>query len=201
MTVVNKMYSQGIETLLQHVHEVLSQQPEGISEFDLMAALDQRCVAGFGQAAFADQLSMFQSHFLLFHSLYLLRDRLHQQAEAGLDIHCLSICLTPFADHTNGLPQQHDPLREYYLDLNHLESTDAADVEALLGSFWRRFIAMDERQQALQQLGLSDPVEYAEIKAQYRRLVMDHHPDRGGEHERLLLINEAMQTLDAIYGQ
>jgi len=197
--VTNKVYNQGLETLLLHVHEVLFQHPDGIREFDLMAALDQRCVAGFGQTAFADHLSMFQSHFLLFHSLYVLRDRLYQKAEFGLDIHCLSIRLTPFADQSSGLPQQHDPLRDYYLDFSNMEKTDAAEVDQLLGGFWRRFVAMDKRQQALQQLGLSDPVEYAEIKAQYRRLVMEHHPDRGGEHDRLLLINEAMQILDTIY--
>ncbi len=195
----NKVYRQGIETLLQHVQAVLSQHPDGIREFDLMAALDQRCVAGFGQTAFADHLSLFQSHFLLFHSLYVLRDRLHQRAESGLDIHCLSICLTPFKNGTRGGLQQHDPLRDYYLDFSHVENTDAAEVDQLLSGFWRRFIAMDERQQALQQLGLSDPVEYAQIKTQYRRLVMQHHPDRGGDHDRLLLINEAMQTLDMIY--
>lgn len=194
-----KAYHQGIETLLQHVHAVLSQHPDGIREFDLMAALDQRCVAGFGQAAFSDHLSMFQSHFLLFHSLYVLRDRLHQLAESGLDIHCLSIRLTPFSNQSTGLPQQHDPLREYYLDISNIENTDAADVDQLLSGFWRRFVAMDDRQQALQQLGLSDPVGYEEIKAQYRRLVMQYHPDRGGDHDRLLLINEAMQILDMIY--
>ena len=195
----NKVYNQGIEMLQQHVHEVLTQHPEGIREYDLMAALDQRCVAGFGQKAFTDHLSMFQSHFLLFHSLYLLRDRLHQQAESGLDIHCLSIRLISIANPSRGGLQQHDPLRDYYLDFSNIEKTDAADVDQLLSRFWRRFVAMDERQQALQQLGLSDPVEYAEIKMQYRRLVMEHHPDRGGDHARLLLINEAMQILDSIY--
>lgn len=195
----DQVYTQALDTLVQHVHEVLSQHPQGISEFNLMSALDQRCVAGFGRSAFADHLSMFQSHFLLFHGLYVLRDRLHQDGEAGLNIHCLSIQLTPFAVQGGGLPQQHDPLREYYLDLSNVEKTDAAEVQRLLGSFWRRFIAVDERQLALQQLGLTDPVEYAEIKAQYRRLVMEHHPDRGGDHDSLLLINEAMQTLDTIY--
>ena len=188
-------YKQGVESLVQHVYEVLLLHPDGIREFDLMAALDNRCVAGFGETAFADHLSMFQSHFLLFHSLYLLRDRLHQQAEAGLDIHCLSIRLTPFVSQARGGIQQHDPLRDYYLDPGQMEKTDAAEVDQLLHGFWQRFVAMDERQEALQQLGLCDPVDYAQIKAQYRRLVMEHHPDRGGDHSRLLLINEAMQVL------
>jgi len=197
--VENLVYTKALDALVKHLHEVLIQHPDGIREYDLMAALDQRCVAGFGKTAFADHLSMFQSHFLLFHSLYVLRDRLHKQAESGLDIHCLSIRLMPFVNQSNGGLQQHDPLRDYYLDFSNFEKTDAADVDQLLNGFWHRFVAMDERQNALQQLGLSDPIEYAEIKAQYRRLVMEHHPDRGGDHDRLLLINEAMQTLDTIY--
>ncbi len=195
----NHDYIKVPDALLQQVHEVLIQHPDGIREYDLMTALDQRCVAGFGQTAFVDHLSMFQSHFLLFHSLYVLRDRLHQYGEAGLDIHCLSIRLTPFAEQGNGLLQAHDPLRNYYLDLANIDKTDAEEVEQLLGNFWRRFIAVDERQQALQRLGLSDPIDYIEIKSQYRRLVMKHHPDRGGDHDRLLQINEAMQILDTIY--
>ena len=90
---------------------------------------------------------------------------------------------------------------DYYLDLTNLEKTDAREVDQLLTKFWQRFIAMDERQQALEKLGLSDPIEYSRIKSRYRRLVMEHHPDRGGDHESLQLVNEAMRTLDKIYGQ
>lgn len=193
-----KLYQQGLDALLAHVHEILCEHPAGMREYDLMGALERRCVAGFGAAAFADHLSMFQSHFLLFHCLYALRDRLHAQGSAGLDIHCLSIRLWPFKECNGGLPQQHDPLRDYYLDLGNLNKTDAVEVDRLLNSFWHRFIAMDERQLALQRLGLSDPVAYSDIKSRYRRLVMEHHPDRGGAHEKLQLINEAMRTLDRI---
>lgn len=194
-------YQNGLDTLLVRVYEILCENPGGMREYDLMRELDRLCVEGFGAAAFADHLSMFQSHFLLFHCLYVLRDRLHAQQAAGLDIHCLSVRLRPFRKSAGGLPQQHDPLRDYYLDLNNLENTDAAKVARLMNSFWDRFIALDERQQALQRLGLSDPVKYDDIKSRYRRLVMEHHPDRGGDHENLQLINEAMRTLDRIYGQ
>ncbi|ALP53074.1 hypothetical protein Tel_07845 [Candidatus Tenderia electrophaga] len=190
-----------MDVLQAQVYEILRQHPAGIREYDLMEALERRCVGGFGAAAFADHLSMFQSHFLLFHCLYVLRDRLHEQGNAGLDIHCLCIRLQAFKPSDGGLPQQHDPLRDYYLDLNNLAHTDAATVERLMSSFWRRIIATDDRRQALQRLGLSDPVEYGEIKSRYRRLVMEHHPDRGGDHGQLQLINDAMRTLDRIYGQ
>ncbi len=197
----DKTYQSGLDTLVGHIHDILLQHPAGMREYDLMEALDQRCVEGFGQAAFADQLSMFQSHFILFHCLYVLRDRLHLSGQAGLDIHCLSIQLTPYKEISAGLPQRHDPLHDYYLNLKNLDKTDAQEVERLMNSFWQRFVAMDDRQLALDQLGLADPVEYGDIKSRYRRLVMEHHPDRGGDHERLQLINEAMRTLDRIYQQ
>ncbi len=194
-------YQSGINTLLGHVYEILRENPAGMREYDLMEALDQRCVEGFGQAAFANHLSMFQSHFLLFHCLYVLRNRLHEKNSAGLDIHCLLIRLTPLSKENSGLPQRHDPLCEYYLDLSNFEQTDAKEVDRMMNSFWYRFVAMDDRQQALDQLGLADPVDYGDIKTKYRRLVMEHHPDRGGDHDRLQDINEAMRTLDRIYGQ
>ena len=131
----DKIYQSGLDTLVTHIHEILLQQAAGMREYDLMEALDQRCVEGFGQAAFADQLSMFQSHFILFHCLYVLRDRLHQSGEAGLDIHCLSIKLTPYKNETSGLLQKHDPLRDYYLDLKNLDKTDAEEVDRLMNSF------------------------------------------------------------------
>ena len=198
---IHNTYQTGLDALVGHIHEILLQHPTGIREYDLMEALDQRCVEGFGQVAFADQLSMFQSHFVLFHCLHVLRDRLHQSDEAGLDIHCLSIKLTPYKDAIGGLPNKHDPLRDYYLDLKNFDKTDAKEVSRLMNDFWQRFVAMDDRQQALEQLGLADPVEYVDIKSRYRRLVMEYHPDRGGDHERLQMINEAMRTLDRIYQQ
>lgn len=190
---------QGMDALLTQVYEILRQHPGGLREYDLMAALDQRCVEGFGRAVFADHLSMFQAHFVLFHCLYTLRERLHAEDGIGLDIHCLSIRLRPLQNQGRSLPQTHDPLRDYYLDLNNLKQTDAAEVDRLMNGFWDGFVAMDERRRALQYLGLSDPVKYGEIKSRYRRLVMEHHPDRGGDDEALQEINAAMRTLERIY--
>ena len=156
-------YQAALDKLLMHVHEILRAHPAGMREYDLMDALDQRCVAGFGRTAFSDHLSMFQSHFLLFHCLYVLRDRLHNDGTASIEIHCLSIRLLPLMQQGGDLLQHHDPLHDYYLDLSNIEKTDAEEVDRLMGSFWSRFVALDDRQQALDKLGLTDPVEYVEI--------------------------------------
>ncbi len=188
-----------VEQLQQTILGQLQHHPDGLSEFDLMARLAEAGMACYQRAPLGDPLSLFQSHFLLFHCLYRLRDELHRRAEAELDIHCLNIVLKPYQHVDSALPQTPDPLRDYYLDLTHLANTSAADVDALLQQFWRRFSGDQPHQQALDVLGLTGPVSLDEVKVQYRRLVMVHHPDRGGSTAKLQSINEAMAQLKACY--
>lgn len=46
-------------------------------------------------------------------------------------------------------------------------------------------------------LGLDPTCSPAEIKAAYRRLSSEHHPDRGGDSERMAQINTAYETLSS----
>ena len=52
-----------------------------------------------------------------------------------------------------------------------------------------------DRAEALRILGLEDPVEQAEIKAAYHRLIGSLHPDRGGSAYLTAKINEARDFL------
>lgn len=52
-----------------------------------------------------------------------------------------------------------------------------------------------DRPEALRILGLEDPVEQAEIKAAYHRLIGSMHPDRGGSAYLTAKINEARDFL------
>lgn len=105
----------------------------------------------------------------------------------------------PAADTLNVSAQglsQADPLRSYYLDINQLENTTRADIDAMLGRFWTRFSRYDRRGEALSILKLSRDAEDATILLQYRRLAMQHHPDRGGDATKLQAIHAALAILD-----
>jgi len=185
----------GANTFTLKLQQVLRAHPAGISEFNLIKWLEADGQAGFDKDCLHTSLSLFQTHFLLFHSLYLLRDELCARGDARLDISALCIQLVPLTKTSPSAIDRHDPLRVYYLDLSNLENTRDHEIEALLNTFWARFIGNDERRQALDVLELQDPVDWPTIKTRHRRLVMQHHPDRGGDEARLQAINAAMGRL------
>lgn len=173
---------------------LLRERPQGMSEFELVKRLRGLGLELF-QADLGDPAALYRTHFLLFHHLYLLRDRLWAGGE-DLDIHCVGIVIRPAAATGPGALQPPDPLRAFYLDLGNLEGVDGDDVIRLMGGFWQRYQRLSARDEALAVLGLRDPVTPPEIKQQYRRLVMRHHPDRGGDDARLQELNAAMGVLE-----
>jgi hypothetical protein len=179
----------------QQLLAVLRAHPTGISEYELIRALESSGEPGFDADCLRDNLSLFQTHFFLFHSLYQLHEQLWKAGEAHLDISPLCIQLLPITDSAATAISEHNPLRDYYLNIENLTDTNANDVELLLGSFWQRFVRNDERSNALAELELNDPVDWNTIKTQHRRLAMQHHPDRGGDEQRLQAINAAMDVL------
>lgn len=190
------------ESLLASILAVLRDHPAGLTEHAVIAALRQRGVSPFARNSLREPLGLFQSHFLLFHCLYRLRDR-QLAAHEWVRIDCLDIGLEPLAPRRHGVRtaartgdlDAHDPLRAYYMDLSRLTTTDAAAVEALLSLFWRRLRRDERRKQALAILELEEPVDDAAIAARFRTLVQRHHPDRGGDTGTLQRLNEARWIL------
>ncbi|WP_018935080.1 DNA-J related domain-containing protein [Thioalkalivibrio sp. ALJ24] len=190
--------------LLAAVEQGVRAQAEGQTEHALIARLRDAGVVPFAGADLREPLGLFRTHFLLFHCLYRLRDRLAGEG-AWLRIHCLDIGLQARAPEdargaaTSGTRRaglvREDPLRAYYLDLTTLDHMDAAAVQALLDGFWRRMDGGDRRAAALAVLELADPVDDAEIRSRYRRLAQRHHPDRGGDTAMLQRLNEARWIL------
>ena len=51
------------------------------------------------------------------------------------------------------------------------------------------------RAEALAELGLREGASEAEIHSAYRKLIMTHHPDRGGSHAKAARLNQAKDML------
>jgi len=186
------------EKLTAFVLETLNSHADGISEYELLKSLQKNEIEGFPNVPLTEQLPLFQMHFRLYHALYQLREALWQSKQAHLMINPLCIMLQPYQQGQAGLAE-HDALRDYYLDLNNLEKMTKDNVAELLGQFWTKVYANENRTKALTILQLQDPVDYATIKQQYRRLAMQHHPDRGGDKQRLQALNWAKEELDKFY--
>jgi len=197
-----------IRQLQANTLRALRQHSEaGLSEFKLINLLQSSGHLPGDRDSMLQSLSLFRTHFMLFHCLYSLRDRLWIKKLAHIEISPLCISMVSYQPHSEGLAQQ-DPLREYYLNLNHMNDTTENDLDEMLSKFWCRLNIRgagyeEKRESALTILEFSDSnttqdITLKEIKVQYRRLAMKHHPDRGGSNERLAEINGAMDTLTAI---
>jgi DnaJ-domain-containing protein 1 len=179
---------------------LLQTASDGCSEYQLIQQLRQQQSTQLDNLASDQQLALFQTHFLIFNALYLLRERLWQERRAHLQISPLCCQLLPYQAGSAELAE-HDPLRDYYLDLQHLQNTNACDVEQLLASFWTRLQSGDEQRAALElfELSAQPTLDLARIKHRYRQLVSQHHPDRGGSTSRLQSINLAFEILQRYY--
>jgi hypothetical protein len=176
------------------ITEALENNPEGLTEYHLIHRLHDEGYFGELDPPPASPQALFCVHFQLFHVLYRLRDQLWQTQKAHLEIDSLKIRLLPYQPGSRALSPP-DALRDYYLDLSNVETTTEQDVHELIASFWVRLQRRDQRVAALAELGLSDPVDDEIIKKTYRHLAMEHHPDRGGDKERLQAINRAVGVL------
>jgi hypothetical protein len=184
-----------IQALEQAVAEVLGSRGEGISEHELITELGTYPeLSEFLDRKNGDTLALFRIHFLVSHVLYRLRDRWHEGEEARLEIAPLAICKYPYRSGDSSLTEV-DKVRDYYLDLTNLSETGEREVDELIASFWIGMNRFEHRDEALQALGLTDPVDDETIRRAYRSLVMQHHPDRGGDKEIIQQLNDAAHLL------
>lgn len=179
-------------TLLDHLQTLSN----GTSEYDLIQHLREQDLFHLDpdELLSSDSLIMFRIHFIVFHALYRLRDRVRQQARNDIDLNPVCIQLLHYRGNDSALVE-YDALYEYYMDTDNLDNTASEDVDEMLQRFWLRLDNSERRAEALQELGLHDPVSDDVIRKQYRRLAMKHHPDRGGEREKLQRINAAVSIL------
>ncbi|HYA39470.1 MAG TPA: DNA-J related domain-containing protein [Candidatus Methylomirabilis sp.] len=173
--------------------------PLGLTEYDLIQRLQERDETFAVDGENAD-LALFRKHFLVMNALYQLQSELYD-AGMYLSISPLDIRLEPVQ--ASGLPsppaENSAALRDYYLSWDNLLQTGSADVAAMLRRFHARYLALDERQKAMQTLELPADARWETIKQTYRRLAAQHHPDKGGDPARFRAIRAAYEILLQCY--
>lgn len=189
-----------LKSLGAAVEHILRQHPAGLSEHEMFQALAATGERQFARDVFADRLTLFRAHFLLFHVLYQLRDTLRSTGRGEVLIGCLHIALVPYRQPpaTSALACR-DRLAEYYRDLGNLGAMSASQLDALLEAFWQRFGAQTQKGWALGVLGLDAAATAHDIRRRYRALAMTHHPDRGGDAAVIKELNQAMAVLKPLY--
>jgi len=175
------------------VEKTLREAKGSLTEWRLLKAIRDEGLAWYDELL-TDNLDLFRAHFGLFHILYKMRDDLLDRQEGHLVIHPLQVELLDYSPAPESI-DNHDPLRDYYLDESNLGETSLGDVDSMLESLWQRLDRDVHRVDALTALGLEDPVDDATIQRRYRELAREHHPDRGGSKERFQAINAAMDRL------
>lgn len=191
--------------LLDTLQLVLEAHPQGLNEHALIKSLGEAGVIEVTSTTFSDTMTLFRTHFLVYNALYELKDELIKKAHWILEISAVRIKLHPY-EFGHPMLEEQDRMRDYYLDLSALQETTAEELDDMLRNFWKK-IDLDEKkevvrglsQKALRSLDLAEPITFDEIKKQYRKLAMQHHPDRGGDQNKIQEINEAMDILKAAF--
>lgn len=194
----DEQLQQKFAQLEQVLEQELTVSAEGMGEHALLSRLRQREELAWLRGNAREHYNLFQTHFLLFHVLYLMQQRDWATRVAYLEISPLNIQRHPYREGQAALDSV-DPLRSYYLDLDNLAATSAEDVKQMLNGFWERYLAGEGRVEALQALGLEEPVDRKAIEKRFRELAAKHHPDRGGDAQRQAEINKAVEILRQYY--
>jgi len=194
-----------VERLMGAIESLLRQHGEGLSEHALIKALQNPPWKLLGQVEYADPTALYPVHFLVFHSLYRLREELIAEGAETLQVHPLSIrILAAQSPSGNQHPGEEDPLAHFYRDIANLSLTRDS-INQMMDDFWRGETlsrpGSSELAKACDTLELDCPPEsFQGAKRQFRRLAMQRHPDRGGSNSALQNLNQAMAIVRRHFG-
>ena len=179
---------------------ILNESPDGLSEYDLLKALERRGLEWVGLST-EYNLALFQRHFALMHCLYGLQSELRA---SGGELFISALRIQLLLDSGDSSASTNDlinvdggnaQLSAYYANWDHCLGMTSANVEALLRGFWNQYHARDDILKAYDTLGVSADTAWDEVEQSYRRLIGLHHPDRGGEGGQFIAVRHAYEIL------
>ncbi len=175
--------------------EFLTEHSDGIQEYELLAYIEKNHPAFF---SFEEPFSLFKKHFYLFHQLYKLNDSLLAQGQR-LIISALDIRLCLIGDAENEIGRV-DALKGFYLDETNLHLSET-EIGEMMQLFWKKYMAVEEKAEALKILGLQNELELNKeiIKKRFNQLAKEHHPDRGGDELDFIKIKKSYDELKLLY--
>jgi len=167
-------------------------------------------------------LDLFQRHFLLYRRLWLFDDELRLSTGHRLWIRGIRATLIDpppegrcgrldpegrycreeapeglCARHSGTAPEL--SMKTYYLDLRNLAGMTEEGVARLVDDFFRWWgdpqTVTGAVTEALATLGLPSDADARAVKAQWRRLSLEHHPDRGGDAQEYQRLSAAWAVL------
>ncbi len=182
--------------LIIPILDILKQSGTAMSEHELIVQLRQLLDTLPGRSA-SSQLALFQTHFMVMNALYQLQQSLVDE-NIYLYISPLKIYLQAASDTLSTAVADNtvdESLRHYYLDWDNMEQTSEQDVQSLLDGFWQYYLAEDKQADAYKTLGVEVGADWGIVKKAYRRLIVDAHPDRGGDAAEFMAVREAYEVL------
>jgi len=185
------------QSLINAIDILLTENVDGLSEYDLMKLLDERFHSVYPKPDLSDQFLLFQHHFFLRHCVYQLKLQLASapKNQWQLKISALKIQKESYQTSADPFPQEYDPLETYYGDLSNLNKESQQSVQDMLEGFWRALAKYQHQPKALKTLGLTGLETKIQQKLQYKKLAQEYHPDKGGDKETFQEIQTAWEKI------
>jgi hypothetical protein len=172
------------------------------NEHEIIKHLQNQKIPPFENLLLALPKDLFSAHFLCMHALYHLKNQYQLSNDFKLIIESVRIQRItlndpiPVNEESQTAIETANPLESYYLNPKHYFETQEDEINDMLKSFWQKYIAQDNKKEALDTLSLPPNADAKMIKAQYLRLAQKHHPDKGGCAEIFTKIRQAKTVLD-----
>ena len=186
--------------LIIPILDILKVATDKIGEYDIICKLEEQGIV-FPVDDDSYNVAMFKKHFMTMNALYHLQQDLFEEGYY-LNITALDISIEPIGETTGQqflMDAVDHKVRDYYLDWRHYNSTGEEEIDELLSSFWKMYASLDKQADALAVLELNSDASWENVKQNYRRLVLEHHPDKGGKDARFIEIREAYEILKCYY--